>query len=169
MNSTLPMFQNGFVVRDWRSVAMQWVETLGVGPFYVMEHIEFAECFYRGEPVEPDMSVAIAYSGDHQIELVQQHNNAPSIYTDWLRDHAPGLQHMGTLVDDVDAVIRARGWEKQVVQHGRTSVGQRFAYIDVGLHDGAMIELIGANDQIVKAFEIMKSAASDWDGSRPLR
>jgi hypothetical protein len=35
-------------------------------PFFVMEHIEFAQCTYRGVASPIDMSVAIAYRGDLQ-------------------------------------------------------------------------------------------------------
>ena len=79
-----PIMQNGFVVRDLEAAVHFWAETFGVGPFFAMRHIPFATCVYRGEPTDADLSVAIAYSGEHQIELVQQHNDAPSIYSEWL-------------------------------------------------------------------------------------
>lgn len=164
-----PIMQNGFVVPDWRAAAMHWVESLGVGPFFAMEHVEFAEIFYRGEPTDIDMSVAIAYSGDYQIELVQQHNDAPSIYTDFLIDNAPGLQHVGTLVDDLDAAIEEHGYHTRILQHGTTAAGQRFAYVDTVQHNGTMLELIEADAAMHKAFDHMRTTCRNWDGEKPIR
>ena len=164
-----PIMQNGFVVRDWRKAALHWAETLGVGPFFVLEHVEFDECRYRGEPADIDMTVAIAYTGGYQIELVQQHNDAPSIYTEFLANNEPGLQHVGTVVDDLDAALDVDGLRNSIVQDGRTAAGQRFAYVDTVLHNGTMIELIEADDAMRKSFAYMRKAAADWDGSDPIR
>ena len=64
-----PLFQNGFAVHDWRAAAEHWVEVMGVGPFFPLEHIEFEWCEFRGEPVELDLSVALAFSGNQQIGI----------------------------------------------------------------------------------------------------
>jgi hypothetical protein len=164
-----PVMQNGFVVPDWRAAAEHWANTLGVGPFFVVRHVEFAECRYKGEPVEIDMSVAIAYSGDYQVELVQQHNDVPSIYTDFLANNAPGLQHVGTLVDDLDEALDSNGFRDRIVQDGMTTAGQRFAYVDTVLHNGTMLELIETDDAMLGAFAYMRKAAAEWDGSKPIR
>lgn len=164
-----PILQNGYVVRDWRSAAEHWSRVLGVGPFFVMEHIGFRECTYRGAATDIDMSVAIAYSGDLQIELVQQHNEAPSIYRDFLERYGEGLQHVGALVDSVTEVLTATAWTEAVIQQGETRVGQRFAYVDIGCHPGAMLELIEVDATARSAFAYMKERAASWDGDRPIR
>ena len=164
-----PIMQNGFVVRDWREAALHWAEKLGVGPFFKLEHIKFDECRYRGEPTRIDMSVAIAYTGGYQIELVEQHNDAPSIYTDFLKHNEPGLQHVGTLVEDLDAALDANDLRDSIVQDGRTAAGQRFAYVDTILHNGTMVELIEADEGMRKAFDYMQKAAESWDGRDPIR
>ena len=164
-----PLLQNGFAVRDWRAAAEHWVEVMGVGPFFLMDHIEFDWCEFRGEPVELDLSVAIAYTGGQQIELVQQHNDAPSIYTEFLADNEPGLQHMGVFVDDLRATLDGRGLREAVVQQGRTAAGVNFAYVDTVFHNGTMLELIEAGEKVREAFEFMRRASVDWDGSEPIR
>ncbi len=163
-----PIMQNGFVVHDWREAAAYWAETLGVGPFFALEHVDFAECRYRGEPADIDMSVAIAYTGDYQIELVQQHNDTPSIYTDFLQHNAPGLQHVGTLVDDLDEALDANHLRGRILQDGVTGAGQRFAYVDTVLHNGTLLELIEADPAMKKSFAYMRAAAADWDGRNPI-
>ena len=169
MGTLGPIMQNGYVVHDWRAAAMHWVEQLGVGPFFALEHIAFDACRYRGKPADIDMTVAIAYTGDYQIELVQQHNDVPSIYTDFLIHNAPGLQHVGTLVDDLDAALDDFGFAERIVQDGRTAAGQRFAYVDTVLTNGTMLELIEADGEMHNAFAYMREAAREWDGRDPIR
>ncbi len=169
MSAIGPIVQNGFVVRDWREAANHWATQLGVGPFFVLEHVEFDVCRYKGEVVNPDISVAIAYTGGYQIELVQQHDATASIYTEFLAHNEPGLQHVGTLVDDLDAALDDNDLRGRIVQDGRTTAGQRFAYVDTVLHNGTMVELIEADDAMRKAFAYMQRAAQTWDGSEPIR
>lgn len=164
-----PILQNGFAVHDWRAAAGHWIDVMGVGPFFLMQHIEFEWCEYRGEPVELDLCVAIAYTGGQQIELVQQLNDAPSIYTDFLASNEPGLQHMGVLVDDLQLSLDAHGLRDKIVQQGRTAAGIDFAYVDTVFHNGTMLELIEAGDAVRQFFETMRQAAADWDGSDPIR
>ena len=161
--------QNGFVVDDWRKAAEHWAHALGTGPFFVVEHIEFAECRYRGKSTAIDMSVAIAYAGGLQIELVEQHNDAPSIYRDFLRDNAPGLQHVGALTDDLDRALDENRLRTRIVQDGITASGQRFAYVDTVLHNGSMLEIIETDAAMLKSFDYMQNAARDWDGAKPIR
>lgn len=164
MKAIGPIIQNGFVVPDWREAAEHWARVLGVGPFFVVEHVEFAECRYRGEPVEIDMSVAIAYAGDLQIELVEQHNDAPSIYSSFLANNAPGLQHVGALTEDLDRALDENGLRDRIVQDGATAAGQRFAYVDTVFHNGTMLEIVEADESMRKGFDYMRNASRDWDG-----
>ncbi len=169
MHALGPIMQNGFVVPDWREAALHWADRLGVGPFFVVEHVEFSECRYRGEATSIDMSVAIAYAGGFQIELVEQHNDAPSIYRDFLAANAPGLQHVGALTEDLDAALDLNDLRDRIVQDGVTAAGQRFAYVDTVMHNGTMLEIIETDAAMQKGFDYMQKAAADWDGSRPVR
>ena len=164
-----PIMQNGFVVSDWQLAAQHWSSVLGVGPFFVLRHIEYDWIEYRGERVEMDVSVAIAYTGTYQVELVQQHNDEPSVYNDYLQKNPPGLQHVGVLVNQLEKTLEDRNlWEK-VVQQGRTATGVRFAYVDTELYNGTMLELIETSEASLKAFDYMESCARDWDGCNPIR
>jgi hypothetical protein len=163
------MFQNGYAVHDWRAAAEHWIGVLGVGPFFLLDHIEFDWCEYRGQPVELDLSVALAFSGEQQIELVQQHNDAPSIYTEFLAGNEPGLQHMGVLVDNLQVTLDERDLRGKIVQQGRTAGGINFAYVDTIFHNGTMLELIEADEDVRAAFREMRDAAAGWDGADPIR
>ncbi len=86
--------QNGYVVRDIDSALKHWIEVLGVGPFFYLERAPIENFRYYGERSEMVASIALANSGPLQIELIQQRNDAPSMYRDFLAGGHEGLQHV---------------------------------------------------------------------------
>jgi hypothetical protein len=165
-----PIVQNAYVVRDLQTAAHHWSAKLGVGPFYAIEHISFGDVYFRGAPLAFDMSVAIAQWGEIQIELIQQHDSRPSIYSEFAARHGEGLQHVGVMTPALDehlARLKSRGIEP--VQWGATATGMRFAYVDTDAHPGAMVELIETGPAVEAFFAMVRKAAVGWDGSRPLR
>lgn len=160
-----PVMQNAFVVDDVQAAIEHWARVMHVGPFFVFERVPFKEVWYRGRPADDiDLTVAIAYWGEVQIELIRQRNDVPSIYTDFRTRHRTGLQHMGVMSADLSrdlARLKAQGIEP--VQHG-TAAGMRFAYVSTDHHAGGMIELIEATPKTVAFFERMRLAARDWNG-----
>jgi hypothetical protein len=168
----LPM-QLGFVVPDLDAAIRHWV-SLGVGPFFLLEHIAFAECSYRGKPARFDLSVAIGQWGPVQVELIRQHDDVPSIYTRFDGSRAGGLQHVGVMTDSVAADLeRLAPLGIEPVQHGSTANGIRFAYVNTdalpGAHPGGMVELIERGPAIDGFFRLVREAAAGWDGRDPLR
>ena len=165
-----PIVQNAFVVRDLESSVAHWSAKVGVGPFYVLEHIAFGSVFFRGAPLSLDMSVAIAQWGEMQIELIVQHDSTPSIYTEFSARHGEGLQHLGVMTDSLDAHLeRLRPLGVEPVQWGATAAGMRFAYLNSDRHPGGMIELIESGPAVEAFFSMIRKAAANWDGTRPLR
>ena len=45
-----PVMQNAFVVDDLDAALDHWIAKMGVGPFYVFQHVKFQDIFFRGEP-----------------------------------------------------------------------------------------------------------------------
>lgn len=164
-----PVMQNAFLVDDLEASIHQWATKLGVGPFYVFEHVQFSEIYFRGERTPMDMTGAIAYWGEMQIELIVQHNAAPSIYQEFKQRGLHGLHHMGVMTDDLDAHLeRLKDKDITPLQHGRLTTGVRFAYVNSDFSPGTMIELIEAGDVIVGFFKIIKEASINWDGKNPI-
>jgi Glyoxalase/Bleomycin resistance protein/Dioxygenase superfamily len=64
-----PIRQFGFVVSDINAAIAQWV-ALGVAPWLVIRDLGMEGCRYRGALSEPVISMALANSGDMQIELI---------------------------------------------------------------------------------------------------
>ncbi len=73
--------QIAFVVEAPDAAMDYWAHGLGSGPFFVKRRIALSDYVYRGEAAEsPRISIALANSGPLQVELIQQHDDRPSIY-----------------------------------------------------------------------------------------
>lgn len=168
-----PVMQLGFVVADLEAAIRHWT-SLGIGPFFLLEHIEFAECRYRGQPTKIDLSVAVGQWGPVQVELIRQHDDVPSIYTTFDGSRAGGLQHVGVMTDSVaDHLARLGRLGIQPVQTGSTANGIRFAYVNTdalpGAHPGGMLELIEHGQVIDGFFKLVRESSVGWDGRNPVR
>jgi Glyoxalase/Bleomycin resistance protein/Dioxygenase superfamily len=74
-----PMRQVGIVVRDIEKSMRHWVEVCGVGPWFYAEQLPLDEFRYKGRRYDLKVSIALANSGEVQLELIQQRNDAPSL------------------------------------------------------------------------------------------
>ena len=166
-----PIFQNGYVVTDLKAALAHWTERVGVGPFWVFPEIRFATLTYRGEAAEIPMTVAMGYSGDLQIELIQPLSDAPSVYSEFTAAGGKGLHHLGVLSESFDADLRrlpALG--HQIVQSGTVGGGTGFAYFESDpAFPGSMIEVIEASPGMRRLFAKLRAAAASWDGLDPVR
>ena len=163
--------QNGYVVRDIDAAMRFWIEKLRVGPFFYVPSVKIDWFRYRGMDSPLEMSVALANSGDLQIELIQQRNDAPSMYLDFLARHGEGLQHMSYLSMDYQALYDRAVAAGCLVGHEGQIGGPkgRFAYFDTSGHAGTVIEISDISGSKGRFFERVKVAALDWDGSDPVR
>ena len=163
-----PVIQQGYVVPDIHRAIEHWLAR-GIGPFFIEEHISPpGEC--DGKPIVTDLSAAFAYSGDQQIEVIEQHNDAPTIYADYLEQHPEGgLQHLAVWVDSIDAKLaelEASGHQYRV----RQRYGESHAYLDSEAQPGVMIQLMARGEIIDELFALIKAASETWDGeSDPVR
>jgi len=163
-----PIIQQGYVVPDIYAAIDHWLAR-GVGPFFIEEHIKPpGEC--DGRAIQTDLSAAFAYSGDQQIEVIQQFDDAPTIYREYL-DLNPrgGLHHVAVWVDDLPGKL------DQVAAEGlgfrvRQRFGDMHAYLDSQSHPGVMVQLMAHNEFMDALFDIIKSASETWDGKTdPIR
>ena len=106
-----PIHQIGYVVTDLDRAMASWVE-LGVGPWLVIRGLPM-RALYRGEPCETMLSLALSNSGELQIELIQQQDDTPSIFTEFLAGNGPGYHQLAYWAEDFDATMKAvedAGW-----------------------------------------------------------
>jgi hypothetical protein len=173
MNQFLgPVRQNGYVVRDIRAAMDHWINVLGVGPWFYVDRVKTDYFRYRGEDSDLQMSVALANSGDLQIELIQQRNDAPSLYLDFLEAGHEGLQHLAFWTTDFQGLYDGLIAKGHAAGHEGAIGGElgRFAYFDApASHPGAMLEISDISGSKGKFFEHIKRAAAGWDGSDPIR
>lgn len=163
--------QNGYVVRDIEAALKHWTEVMGVGPFYYIDRVKCGWFTYRGEPSPVEMSIALGNTGDLQIELIQQRNDAPSMYMDFLNAGNEGLQHMSWWTTDYQAQYdRAIAAGFKVGHEGQIGGPQgRFVYFDTETHPGTVIEMSDISGAKGKFFEHIRKAAIGWDGTDPVR
>jgi hypothetical protein len=163
--------QNGYVVRDVRAAMDHWVDAIGVGPWFYFDRVKIDWFRHRGKDSGIELSIALANSGDLQIELIQQRNAAPSMYKEFLDAGHEGLQHVAYWTKDYQARYdRALALGYQVGHEGQIGGAQgRFAYFDTQRHPGTVVELSDISGAKGAFFEHVRQSSIDWDGSHPIR
>ena len=162
--------QVGYVVKDIDAAMAHWVN-LGVGPWFYVDDVEMDFFRYRGVDSDLKMSVAVANSGDVQLELIQPRNDAPSAYKDFLDSGHEGAQHLSYWTEDFQGLYdKALAAGFTVLQEG--SIGGetgRFAYFDTEHEQGTVIEISGITGPKGQMFAYIRETAANWDGSDPIR
>ncbi len=162
--------QIGYVVRDIEAAMQYWSATLGIGPWFYAPKIVDQEFLYKGKPSPIERSVALANSGFVQMELVQQRNDAPSMYRDFLRAGHTGAQHFAYWTTTFDADLErhmSRGLT--VGMSGRVGVGGRYVYFETEIHPGTVVELSEISGPKGALFRTIRAASENWDGREPIR
>ncbi|MEC9433915.1 MAG: VOC family protein [Pseudomonadota bacterium] len=165
-----PVRQLGYVVRDIEAAMAHWTETLGVGPFFLFPRVGVRDVIYRGAPSDAALSIALANDGEMQIELIEQLNDAPSLYRDHLDAYGEVLHHTSAWTTDFDAELaRIEAAGGRVIQSG--AIGRnRFAYFDThGDYPSTTMELYDVSGGAGRLNERVREAARGWDGADPVR
>ncbi len=162
-----PVMQIAFVPSDFDAAIEHCTGTMGVGPFFLIENIALEGMRYLCKPSDCIFTIALAYWGDMQVELIRQENDAPSIY---LGCEGGGLHHTCVLTDDIEAArsIALKAGASILVE---AKVGDDGAvlYVDTGGGPGSIVEILQPASGSDALFAMIKNASIDWDGSDPLR
>lgn len=156
--------QTGYVVRDIDRALPHWVDSLGIGPWIVLNNVMLDPCEYRGQSVTTPIRIALAQSGELQIELIEPLDDSPSCYKEFFDAGHEGLHHLAWWADDYDAAIAAAagaGWG--TIQSGDL-MGTRFCYLDTPVHPGTVAELMELTDATRWLAGHVREAAETWDG-----
>ncbi|MEX0665978.1 MAG: VOC family protein [Acidimicrobiia bacterium] len=164
-----PIRQIGYIVRDLDAAVQSWC-ALGVGPWFTVRNMEQKDCRYRGELCEPTISIALANSGAMQVELIQQHDDTPSIYREFIDARGEGYHQLAWWATDFDAVMQkaaAAGWPAVWSGDGGAV---RFAYFEPNPEISTVFEVMELNDTSRGMVDLVAIAAAHWDGvSDPVR
>jgi catechol 2,3-dioxygenase-like lactoylglutathione lyase family enzyme len=170
------MRQIAFVVRDLEKALRYWTETLGVGPFYMLRELVPNDYRYRGKPSPPPrITLALGFSGEVQVELIEQHDDRPSAYRDYLQSGREGFQHVSswmTRPEYDEAVGRLRRQGVEAVHEGSIpGSGIRFIYYATDTAPGGLVYEIseGREPSIYPAIMKIRDEARTWDGKNPSR
>ena len=164
--------QIGYVVRDIEQAMAHWSRVLGVGPWFYKAEVGTTEFRYFGKASAlPRLSIALANSGGLQIELIQQRNDAPSLYRDSLERSGEGAQHVAYWTED-----RFDDWCRQLLDAGyveghggRMGNRGRFAYFVHPDLPSGMIELSELSGGKGDYFKEIARASEGWQGGEPVR
>jgi hypothetical protein len=164
------IIQSAYVVADISASMRDFTARLGVGPWFVSEPFQPPEGLHRGKPTQFTITLAIGFSGHLMIELIQQHDEFPSVYRETVLARGYGFHHWAVASDDIDADIlkyRTKGYE--VAFSDRSPRGMRVAYMDKPGELPGMVELVEMTAAAEAAYTRCFEAARNWDGLNPLR
>ena len=158
------IIQYAWVVPNLETAARHWHATLGVGPFLINRDLKLTNPRYRGQPGGPRFSTAVAQSGSVQIELIEQLDEAPSVYRERVAAGATGFHHVAFIAGDFPAALAALTDQGHAVAADGQFGDMRFAYVDTGPAIGCMTEIIEDKPAIRAFFDAIRKAAERWDG-----
>ncbi len=164
-----PIRQMGYVVRDIESAMHHWIDVCGIGPFFYVDRLPLINFQYQGQSGDPHLSIALANSGDVQVELIQQKDDTPTMYKGFLAAGHEGMQHWSSWPVDYDAKLEyalANGYT--IGQSGESPRGP-FVYLWNEGHPGTVIEMAEMTAERERIFGTVRDAAVVWDGEDPIR
>jgi catechol 2,3-dioxygenase-like lactoylglutathione lyase family enzyme len=138
--------QVAFVVRDLAAAQRFFGDKMGVPRFYVISDFGklATETTFRGRAASHNFSIAIAYSGSTQIELIQ-HISGETTYKEFLDRRGEGLHHLGFFLreqaqyDGALEELKRSGFS--VLQSGCMG-DARYTYFDTEAAIGAIMEVV---------------------------
>ncbi len=165
--------QWGFVVDDIEAAMQHWITVFGVGPFLHIRKIRRHEhdAIYRGEATDVRITVAFSYFGETQLEIIQQLNDSPSPYRDFLAEGRSGIQHIGFWSEKYDEAYQSLisdGFKPEYRARMQGVPRETVYFKDPGCV-GAMVELSLATPRKSQLFGAMADIVKRWDGSRAIR
>lgn len=143
MLTDIPSFyQMGYVVDDLEEAVRRWRRTTGAGPFQWLKDVQVESGRYRDGLSNVQFSVALAQCGDLQIELIAQHNDAPSCYRDLFAPGQEGLHHLAVRTECFEQDLSRYQAAGFPAAFSGVYESTRFVYVDTSAALGFMLELV---------------------------
>src|ERR1700719_1185405 len=97
----------------------QYTELLHIGPWFLVGPFVPPKGLYRGVTTKIRVSLALAFAGETNIELIQQHDEEPSVFRETLKARgAHGFHHWA---------VGARDFEKSVAHYRSLGYAEAFS------------------------------------------
>ncbi len=144
--SGVELDQIGIVVTDLDAFTSELTRLFGIGPFRIMEWPVDGidpQSTYHGQPADYRLRLAFATAGKVQIEVIQP-LEGQNIYSDFLRDHGPGLHHFRLTIPGFEKGVEvlANDGIQNIASGTGVHVGSKWAYFDTTHNlEGVIVEL----------------------------
>jgi methylmalonyl-CoA/ethylmalonyl-CoA epimerase len=133
----------GVVVRDMEKT-IEYLSSIGIGPFGMSGGQKWAEVSFRGElhgqPAAWKVKISNARLGTGELELLQP-SGGKSLLQEFLDAHGEGLHHIGYLTDNLAKDIKTLAAQGVKVLTSASADKGGFAYFDTGGAGGIVTEL----------------------------
>jgi Glyoxalase/Bleomycin resistance protein/Dioxygenase superfamily len=160
------IIQIAYTVADIQEAMRHYSELLQIGPWFLVGPFVPPKGVYRGVTTTMQVSLAIAFSGQTMIELIQQHDDKPSVFSETLKARgAHGFHHWAIGTRDFEKTVahyRSLGYAEAFSD--TAPMGFRVVYFDTTRDLPGMLEVIEMNAMAEQGFQAMYLAARDWDG-----
>jgi methylmalonyl-CoA/ethylmalonyl-CoA epimerase len=135
--------QIGIVVHDLYAVTEELTRLFGIGPFRIFEYpLEGVDpqSTYHGQPADFRLLLAFVTVGKIQIEIIQP-LEGQNIYSDFLREHGPGLHHFRLTTSDFEQGVAAmiRAGIENIASGTGVHIGSKWAYFDTTNQLGGVV------------------------------
>ena len=164
------IMQMAWVVEDIHRAMEEWIDTLHVGPWFLLDSFTGGNPVYRGEPSRAAVALAMSFSGHMNVELIQPLDDHPSVYRELIQARGYGFHHWGVASRDVESDVaqyEKRGF-RQAFRAG-VPTGGDVVYLDSAGAVPGFVELIPVNPLMERAFSAFYAASMAWDGANRIR
>jgi hypothetical protein len=164
------LVQVAYTVADIKAGMRDFTARLNIGPWFVTGPFVTPEGQYRGKPTRLELTLAMTFAGHVMIELIEQHNDVPSVYREYIDRRGHGFHHwaIGSRSFD-DDVARYRGKGFEVAFSDRSPRGNRVVYMDTTAELNGMVEIIEMTEVLDARYAMMFEVSRGWDGRDPVR
>jgi len=164
------IIQVAYIVESIERSMAEFTARLKIGPWFVSGPFVPPEGLYRGRPTYMKLTLAVGFAGHMSFELIEQHDDAPSVYREIVERRGYGFHHWGMPTDDLDGdVERYRSLGYEPAFSDRSPRGYRVVYIDTTRDLPGMMELMELTPDLEARYTEMYLASVGWDGSEPIR
>lgn len=164
------IIQVAYTVPDINAAIGEWIDKLGVGPWFIVDRIGGSGTTYRGNPGTAEFTVGMAYSGNMLYELVQTLDDNPSIYKEARERDGYGFHHFAVFRADArQSALNGEAEGRAIVFHSPTGEGGEVYFVESGAGLPGYIELVKDEPFTRSMFEKIWRSSLNWNGERPIR
>ena len=160
------IIQIAYTVADIEKAMRYYADLLHIGPWFLIGPFVPPKGIYRGATTKMHVSLALAFTGQLMVELIEQHDEEPSVFRETLKARgAHGFHHWAIGARDFEkaaAQYRSRGYKEAFSDFA--PMGFRVVYFDTSRDLPGMLEIIEMNAAAEEGFHGMYQASQEWDG-----